>query len=113
MILGMVGKKLWTLKTVPRVKHFIWLIFKCRLPITNHLYRLNLGPGLPCSLCGLNKETIDHLFITCPKIQTVWNMLNLQVNKLIQFSNSFASGAWLITSYNYSKHVVSLIAASA
>ncbi|XP_039133909.1 uncharacterized protein LOC120270901 [Dioscorea cayenensis subsp. rotundata] len=83
-----------------------------RLPTTDFFFRMNLGPDNPCALCGFQRETLQHLFVSCPFIQEVWSLVSRRVNKSISFPDSFASGAWL-TSYNYSHFVVSLIATCA
>lgn len=105
-------KKLWSLNIAPRVKHFVWLNFMGRLTTTDHLFRLNLGPDILCALCGLHRETINQLFVSCPKIQFIWLLISRRVNKHITFLDSFTSGSWL-TCYNHSLYVVSLIAAGA
>ncbi|XP_039131954.1 uncharacterized protein LOC120268733 [Dioscorea cayenensis subsp. rotundata] len=105
-------KKLRSLKIAPRIKHFIWLIFMGRLPTTDHLFNINLGPDTPCALCGLHRETIEHLFVSCPKIQPVWNYLSTRTNRNISFPDNFSTGSW-ITGYNHSLFVVSLIVACA
>lgn len=90
-------RKIWTIKTVTRVKHFLCLIFKGRLSTSDYFYRLHLGPDNPCSLWGLGKETIDHLFIYCPKIQSVWHQLGLKINKHLHFPSGFllVLGSWI------------------
>lgn len=72
-------KKIWKMNVTPRVKHFIWMVFQGKLPTTDYLYKLNLGPDNPCILCGLTKESIDHLFNQCPKTQLVWRHLSIKV----------------------------------
>lgn len=64
-------KIIWTLKVVPRAKHFLWLLFKGRISTSEFLYSLNLGPRNLCTLCGLEYETIDHLIGSCQYAQTV------------------------------------------
>lgn len=103
---------LWNLNIAPRVKHFLWTLFHGRLSTSNFLYQMRLGPNNPCILCGLSSETIDHLFSYRIKANEVWSHLSLKVNIYIHFPNGFASGFWL-TEGNYSKHIASIIAATA
>lgn len=66
-----------------------------RLPTTDHLFNINLGPDTPCALCGLHRETIEHLFVSCPKIQPVWNYLSTRTNRNISFPDNFLLGLGL------------------
>lgn len=63
-------------------------------------------------MCGLFPETIDHLFCHYSTAKQVWNYLSLKINTRIHFPNGFAVGSWL-TEGNFSKHCISVIAASA
>lgn len=40
--------KLWRLKVAPRIKHFMWLMFKGKIKTYNYLHSLNLGPHSLC-----------------------------------------------------------------
>lgn len=62
-------KKIWVVKTAPRVKHFLWLVFKGPLAIYEYLHSLNLGPKTMCLLCGLQYESSEHLLFNCIKAQ--------------------------------------------
>ncbi|KAH7664993.1 Non-specific serine/threonine protein kinase protein [Dioscorea alata] len=105
-------KLLWSISVAPRLKHFIWLCLKGRLSTTNFIYSLHLGPDSPCSLCGLARETIDHLFGQCPKSLLVWEHLSIYVNFNIYFPDGFSSGTWLSCS-NYSPFTLAVIVAGA
>ncbi|KAH7691569.1 Reverse transcriptase zinc-binding domain-containing protein [Dioscorea alata] len=103
---------LWKIHVVPRVKHFLWVLFHGRLSTSNYLYLINLGPNSPCAMCGLAPETIDHLFYQCSKAQWIWSQLSLRLNAHIQFPCRFSSGSWL-SDGTFSKYIISTIAATA
>lgn len=103
-------KILWSLKPVPRAKHFIWLVFKGKIKTANFLYALNLRPQDLCIFCGLNFESAEHILNLCLKVQAIWNMISNLVGKTISFPNGFISGVWSETDHcvypNFVKSVV-------
>lgn len=105
-------KKLWSIRTAPRVKHFLWLLFKGLLSTYEFLYSINLGYKNPCSLYGIHLESIEHLFLNCTFAQGVWSYTELLTGHCINFSSSFSAGFWL-THSSYSAFVKSVIAAVA
>lgn len=38
-----------------------------------------------CSICGSHMETVQHLFFTCPKIDSVWKHCSKWFNTLTVF----------------------------
>ncbi|XP_039118928.1 uncharacterized protein LOC120255096 [Dioscorea cayenensis subsp. rotundata] len=103
---------IWKLYLAPRTKHFIWTLLHGRLSTSNFLSYLHLGPDIPCRLCGLSSETIDHLFCYCPKAKQVWAYLSLKLNTFIHFPLGFGSGLW-VTEGGFSTHIISVISATA
>lgn len=103
-------KILWSLKPVPRAKHFIWLVFKGKIKTANFLYALNLRPQDLCIFCGLNFESAEHILNLCPKVQAICNLISNLVGKTISFPNGFISGVWSETDHcvypNFVKSVV-------
>ncbi|XP_039138822.1 uncharacterized protein LOC120276159 [Dioscorea cayenensis subsp. rotundata] len=102
-------KKLWELNVAPRVKHFIWLVFRGRISTSEYLYSIGLGPRNACALCGLKLETIDHLFVQCPRAIDVWTSVCQKLNISISFLDGFRSGSW-ITFDGHSLFIKSVIA---
>lgn len=102
--------KLWRLRVAPRVKHFVWMLLHGRISTTDYLNSINLGPRSLCSMCSLDLESIEHLFIDCCKAQLVWNLASQALGRNLSFPDNISSGAW-ITDYNLSLHSVSFIAA--
>lgn len=105
-------KRLWSLKMIPRVKHFLWLTFLGRLSTTDFFHSINLGPQSICIFCNLYLESPEHLLHTCCKSQSVWILLSHLTSKQIQFTDGFNSGTW-ITQSLYSKRIKIIIAYAA
>lgn len=92
-------KNLWCLQTVPRAKHFIWLLLHNGIKTHEYLYRLNLGPQTFCSFCNLTYENAEHLFNLCPKAQVIRNMIINITSKNIYFLDGLTSGNRLSPSH--------------
>lgn len=67
-------KRLWSKPTPSNVSIFGWRLLLNRLPTKDELIKrgsLDLAQ-LPCTLCGNEPESIDHVFLNCPKSRTIW-----------------------------------------
>lgn len=104
--------KLWKIHVAPRIKHFIWLIFKRILSTSDFLFRLHFGPNNPCIFCKSHRETIEHFFHQYSKAKLGWNQIGRDINQNISFTDGFATGVWL-TNNAYSNFATSVIAAGA
>ncbi|CAI8586119.1 unnamed protein product [Vicia faba] len=70
---------LWKLKVNPRVKNFMWRLFKDILPTkTNLLRKGTLNDGL-CPLCNSELENNLHLFLRCDFIRKVFFSIPLEI----------------------------------
>lgn len=66
-----------------------------KIKTNEYLYSLNMGPQCICSMCSLDRETIEHLFNQCPKFQAVWSYISNNLGKVICFPNGISKGLWL------------------
>lgn len=112
LLLGLVGIKFGLLKSCPKLKHFLWLLFNGGIATAEFLHSINLGPRRMCILCNLDYESSEHLFHFCFKTQVFWALIFTLLSKQIQFPDGFVMGRWL-TQLNYSLRVKSIIALSA
>ncbi|KAH7667047.1 Reverse transcriptase zinc-binding domain-containing protein [Dioscorea alata] len=103
---------LWRIQVAPRLKYFIWICVHGRLSASAFLHYIRLGPDNPCILCGMHRETIDHLICHCIMSQRLWNIINYTENLSISFLAGFSSGNW-ITEYRHLQHTLAMIAAGA
>lgn len=73
-------KKLWRLKTQPKIKFFIWKASVDALPVGEKLIRRGIGDHPVCTLCGETETTVHALF-HCQWATQVWSLApTLQIN---------------------------------
>ncbi|KAJ4816106.1 RNA-directed DNA polymerase (reverse transcriptase)-related family protein [Rhynchospora pubera] len=74
-------RRLWKLKTAPRVKIFLWLLLQDRLLTQQNLLRRNWPANDGCCCCLARPlETADHLFLHCPLASSIWNRVQQHFN---------------------------------
>ena len=59
------------------------------------LYNLNIGPQLACPLCGLTKETADHILWSCRFTRECWLLMEAITGINMQSCINFTEGSWL------------------
>uniref|UniRef100_M4EUN1 RNase H type-1 domain-containing protein n=1 Tax=Brassica campestris TaxID=3711 RepID=M4EUN1_BRACM len=64
-------KAVWTLKTSPKTKLFVWKALHGAIPAGEALRARQINVDGKCKRCNL-PETIDHLFFHCPFAKQVW-----------------------------------------
>ncbi|KAG8072286.1 hypothetical protein GUJ93_ZPchr0006g43351 [Zizania palustris] len=62
---------LWKSWTPLKIKIFLWLLFKGRIPVGFTLQKMGWRGDPRCKLCGAN-EDMDHIFFRCQMAQFVW-----------------------------------------
>lgn len=65
------NQHVWSLKTAPKIKTFVWKALKRALPVGTRLVDRHISADPSCKRCG-NPESINHLFIHCQFAQEVW-----------------------------------------
>lgn len=65
------NQHVWSLKTAPKIKMFVWKTLKRALPVGTRLVDRHITADPSCKKCG-NPESIDHLFIHCQFAQQMW-----------------------------------------
>lgn len=62
-----IWKRLWTLKTVPKLRFFLWSVYHNALPTKTNLFNRHISPDPTCTLCSQRApESIEHLLLLCP-----------------------------------------------
>ncbi|XP_020412737.1 uncharacterized protein LOC109947231 [Prunus persica] len=84
---------IWNLKIPPRVKMFIWLLTQKKILTNVQRVRRKLSRDPSCPLCHYHEESLQHLFISCPRVLTLWRSFYLPEGLLNFFSSDFDS--WL------------------
>lgn len=70
-------KDVWSTKTSPKLKIFIWSIIQEALPIGAELQRRGMTSAALCPRCK-EVETAMHIFFLCPFAKEVWNFIPLK-----------------------------------
>ncbi|WZY78965.1 hypothetical protein YC2023_025349 [Brassica napus] len=64
---------IWLLPIPPKIKVFLWKIVQRALPLGDTLASRGIpATCLACTHCG-DRETANHLFLTCPFARQIWN----------------------------------------
>ena len=75
-------RNVYTVTNITKYRDFQFrLLHRSRAIVLNsHLYRWGIINTNICSFCGVEKETLKHLFVDCEEIQQLWrNVENLCV----------------------------------
>lgn len=87
-------KQLWKLKSPPKSKIIFWCILKSKVPTWDILQsRYMHGPGR-CTLCKSEAESINHLFLKCPKTLKIWGETGNLLNKQLEWEGDNVQEAW-------------------
>ncbi|KAL4576346.1 hypothetical protein LXL04_012438 [Taraxacum kok-saghyz] len=59
---------------IPRKANILaWRLAHGRLPTKVNLAKRGIGVNKECTLCNIDEETEEHLFLNCPVTKEVWN----------------------------------------
>ncbi|XP_039123366.1 uncharacterized protein LOC120259982 [Dioscorea cayenensis subsp. rotundata] len=90
---------IWKLCVLPRIKTFIWKLAHGKLPTSDYLYSLNIGPPTQCHFCGLVSESASHIIWNCYKIVPCWNSLCASFNLDFIILTGFSTSNWLTSRF--------------
>ncbi|KAF7823513.1 reverse transcriptase [Senna tora] len=65
-------KDIWGLKVPPKVKHFLWRLCNGALSSKENLFKRKCASDPICPICGLESETLEHLFMYCDAAKRSW-----------------------------------------
>ena len=73
----------WSIEAPPKIKIFFWKTLHGALAIMDNLFRRRSSSSPVCPLCKSNAETMDHLFLFCPWVESIWfgGRFTLRVNR--------------------------------
>ncbi|KAM1776455.1 hypothetical protein ACFX15_042380 [Malus domestica] len=74
---------IWSLKTPPKVRHFMWRLAHGALATFEKMYVRKLASTLLCPICQKQVESLEHLFLMCSWVEPIWfgGMLNLRIDR--------------------------------
>lgn len=70
-------KDIWTEKTSPKLKLFLWSIVQNALPLGENLQKRGIHSDITCIRCK-GFESATHIFSECPFAKKVWELIPLQ-----------------------------------
>ena len=82
-------KSLWKTNVPSKLRIFLWLFCLERLPCKDLLHHRIQHIDPACSYCG-GKESIDHIFFSCPHAISVW------FNSPLQLRSSYLSSSTMM-----------------
>ena len=65
-------KAMWSLKCPPKISHFWWKVCRNALASNENLFARKCSPSLMCNICGIEKESIEHILFRCKWTKQVW-----------------------------------------
>ncbi|KAL6272179.1 hypothetical protein ACE6H2_022871 [Prunus campanulata] len=66
LILDLVWKLIWSLKTLPKIKLFCWRILNKALATRLELFKVRCALSPVCPICEQAEESIEHTLFLCP-----------------------------------------------
>lgn len=84
-------KDLWKIKTLPKIKLFLWRVATSYLPRMLALYNRKVAPTPLCPLCWEFPESVEHVLFLCPWTIGVWfaSSLNYDILSITTFDEWF------------------------
>lgn len=73
-------KHIWNVKTVPKLKDFLWRIVRKAIPVSANLERRGVV-SFKCKKCNRQEDDI-HVSLNCPLAEEVWNQLPISQRPL-------------------------------
>lgn len=70
---------LWKVKTLPKIRHFLWRALSGALAVKANLRSRGIQVSETCASCGQGSETVSHVLFTCPSALDVWRALNFPI----------------------------------
>lgn len=75
-----IATKIWKLKIVPKLKHFLWRIASRAIGVAENLRRRNINVNPYCARCCTELESSDHVLFSCPQAEEVWRGTQIPIN---------------------------------
>ncbi|XP_075654998.1 uncharacterized protein LOC142625188 [Castanea sativa] len=82
------SKSIWKIRTLNKIRHFIWRATRDSLPTKQNLKARHLPVEETCALCGDFQETLMHSIWLCEQAQAVWKF---EISFVPYYRNGFRS----------------------
>ncbi|KAL1221244.1 putative ribonuclease H protein [Cardamine amara subsp. amara] len=70
-------KRIWKLKSSPKIKHFVWRASKGALAVADRVRSRGMYPNLLCPACKMQPEKVCHVLFLCPMAAQAWELAKL------------------------------------
>ncbi|KAK6159680.1 hypothetical protein DH2020_003061 [Rehmannia glutinosa] len=87
-------KKIWQLRILSKIKHFIWKACLNALPTKYKLVEKNIAIDPICAICGEGPETLTHLMLECHEVIPVWLHSPLRIDPSLLSFGLFKNSLW-------------------
>ncbi|XP_008242862.1 PREDICTED: uncharacterized protein LOC103341160 [Prunus mume] len=67
-----IWKAIWSVRTLPKIRMFLWRCMSNAIPTRVNLFRRKITASPMCGLCDQYEESIEHALLLCPWAQAVW-----------------------------------------
>ncbi|OVA03939.1 Reverse transcriptase zinc-binding domain [Macleaya cordata] len=92
---GDTWKKLWNLKTLPKVKLLLWKCLNDLLPTKVKLASFIEINSIFCSMCKSKPEDAKHLILECPFAKAIW--FSLPFGFIPQLHSNLSLQEWILS----------------
>lgn len=72
-------KRFWKAPSLPRVREVAWRVCTGAIPVRMKLCQRGVDVDSCCPLCGVEDESVDHLFLGCNVTRGCWFASNLGI----------------------------------
>ncbi|KAK6123143.1 hypothetical protein DH2020_043139 [Rehmannia glutinosa] len=73
-------KNIWRLRTLPKIKQFLWRACWGSLPTKEELVKKYMDVDIMCELCGEEPESLTHLLLRCRETTITWRTCPLRID---------------------------------
>ncbi|KAK4711266.1 hypothetical protein R3W88_005779 [Solanum pinnatisectum] len=70
---------IWSLNTLHKIKHFLWLCSHNRLPTNSYLHHLGIITDPSCPICHNAVESTTHTLLECHLVKKLWLDMGLNM----------------------------------
>jgi hypothetical protein len=88
-------KHLWKIKVPLKIRIFMWFLHRRVLLTKDNLAKRKWQGSQKCCFCD-QKETVQHLFISCPLAKMVWRIVHMTFSIIPPTSIANLFGNWLV-----------------
>eukprot|EP00253_Pinus_taeda_P024119 PITA_24119 len=65
----------WKSECLPKIKHFNWTLLKGKTLTVENLRKRGIQGPSRCCFCCAEEESIQHIFLLCPFVQSCWKQV--------------------------------------